>query len=192
MEKAGQKGGLAYNGFHFGFDPLWIWSTLDLILLQPSICTCRLWIIMCVLNNLCKEAMMRKYKVSNSKWPLLWKCVICLFCCGSALLGMQMSWGKYCTVKQYSIRTNCVWWDSCAQHKTANRLSGEKQRASRKMYCTPPKEVKRLVLFSSMQFKVGHNYFKPLTPRSDWHVASPFKIHSSSSKEIMRILKLIR
>ena len=43
---------------------------------------------------------------------------------------------------------------------TRLQLSGEKQIPSRKMYCTPPKEVQGLVLFSWMQFEVGHNYSK--------------------------------
>ena len=31
---------------------------------------------------------------------------------------------------------------------------------------------------------------KPLTPRSDWHVTSPYNIHTLLSKQVMRILKL--
>ena len=34
-----------------------------------------------------------------------------------------------------------------------------------------------------------HGY--PLTPRSDQHVTSPCNIHTLSSKQVMRILKLI-
>ena len=34
--------------------------------------------------------------------------------------------------------------------------------------------------------------FNPLNPRSDWHVTSPNDIHTSSSKQVMRILKLNR
>ena len=34
--------------------------------------------------------------------------------------------------------------------------------------------------------------FNPLTPRSDQQVTSPYNIHTSSHKKVMRILKLIR
>ena len=34
--------------------------------------------------------------------------------------------------------------------------------------------------------------FNPLTPRSDQHVTSPYNIHTLSSHQVMRILKLIR
>ena len=68
------------------------------------------------------------------------------------LVRMQLSWGKYCTVKQYSIGTNCVWCNSYAHHKTVNRLSDETQRPSCKIYCTPTKEIKGLVLFFSKTF----------------------------------------
>ena len=33
--------------------------------------------------------------------------------------------------------------------------------------------------------------FNPLTPGSDEHVISPFNIHTSSSKKVMKILKLV-
>ena len=35
-------------------------------------------------------------------------------------------------------------------------------------------------------------WVNPLTPRSDWHATSPYNIHTLSSKQVMRILKLIR
>ena len=34
--------------------------------------------------------------------------------------------------------------------------------------------------------------FNPLTPRSDQHVISPYNLHTLSSKQVMRIPKLIR
>ena len=34
--------------------------------------------------------------------------------------------------------------------------------------------------------------FKPLTPRSDQHVTSPYNIHTLLSKQVMRIFKLRR
>ena len=34
--------------------------------------------------------------------------------------------------------------------------------------------------------------FKPLTPRSDQHVTSPYNIHTLLSKQVMRIRKLRR
>ena len=37
-----------------------------------------------------------------------------------------------------------------------------------------------------------HQPFNPLTPRSDSHVTSPYNIHTLSSKQVMRIFKLIR
>ena len=44
-------------------------------------------------------------------------------------------------------------------------------------------------LCTLFQFKVVLN---PLTPRSDSHVTSPYNIHTLSSKNLMRILELIR
>ena len=36
------------------------------------------------------------------------------------------------------------------------------------------------------------SWLNPLTPRSDWHVTSPYNIETLSSKQVMRIFKLIR
>ena len=37
-----------------------------------------------------------------------------------------------------------------------------------------------------------HIQYNPLTPRSDQHVTSPWNIHTLSSKQVMRILKLTK
>ena len=39
--------------------------------------------------------------------------------------------------------------------------------------------------------KCREEMVNPLTPRSDWEVTSPYNIHTSSSKQLMGILKLI-
>ena len=53
------------------------------------------------------------------------------------------------------------------------------------------KEISVLIkpLSTLFQFKVVLN---PLTPRSDSYVTSPYNIHTLSSKNVMRILELIR
>ena len=37
-----------------------------------------------------------------------------------------------------------------------------------------------------------YDFLNPFIPRSDQHVTFPYKIHTLSSKQVMRILKLIR
>ena len=48
----------------------------------------------------------------------------------------------------------------------------------------------------SRMFLFGHHFLSscdlnPLTPRSDLHATSPYNSHTLSSKQVMRILKLI-
>ena len=43
--------------------------------------------------------------------------------------------------------------------------------------------------YKCLNFDIQYN---PLTPRSDWHVTSPWNIHTLSSKQVMRILKLTK
>ena len=44
--------------------------------------------------------------------------------------------------------------------------------------------------YPTNKFEVLH-ITNPLTPRSDKHVTSPYNIHTLSSKQVVRILKLI-
>ena len=73
----------------------------------------------------------------------------------------------------------------------SNNLTGYIDLSKRRV---SPEEIKKCEekFTKAKAVSLINSSLNPLTLRSDKHVTSPYNIHALSSKQVMRILKLIR